>query len=375
MAAPVPSQVSGLMPNMTTGNPEVTALLEAYLETARKHPFGHIAIAMTGHPGIAAVDYGGEISLEESCREALGILTRKVEDSIASWTLPPRNEHLDASYVCYNVANGPLGFDFLVWLIDAEMTRVREGAPGPLVVAFFMGRDGEARVTRRDREAWVVNVFRPAVRMLGAVEDAAALHGRNKPVFVTRDIVAAARKGEAVPRFQASKEAMATAARFLDAGDRPPVTITLRESRHWPHRNSNLAAWTRFADGLIAAGETVIFVRDTARADEPLAGYRTCETASTDLEVRAALYQSARANLFVGNGPAALALFGGRPWLQFITVEPDGSSFAPNTATFWAKHAGVPAGGQYPWAAPDQRMVWAPDSYENISAAWRQLAL
>lgn len=356
---------SGLLPNMTSGNPEVIELLEAYLETAKRHPFGHIAIAMTGHPGIAAADFAGEISLEESCREALHILTRKVNDSISNWTLPPKNEQLDKSYVVYNVANGPIGWDFAVWLIDAEMTRIRAGASGPLCVAFFMGRNAEGRLSRRDKQAWVDNVFRPLVAMIGAVEDNAALHGHNKPVFVTRDIVAAAKAGETVPRFRPR----------APAGEmrEPPVTITLREAAHWPHRNSDIAAWTQFAAYLKAQGEHVIFVRDTAKAGEPLEGYRTYPPGSSDLQERMWLYATAKANLFVSNGPVALAVFSDRPWLQFVALEPDGSGYAPDTALFWKKHHGIAPGEQYPWSSPKQRMVWAPATYENIVKAWDEL--
>jgi len=53
------------------------------------------------------------------------------------------DETLDASHVCYKRRHtGPLGFDFIYWLVDAEMTRVREGAPAPLKVAFWCGQEG-----------------------------------------------------------------------------------------------------------------------------------------------------------------------------------------------------------------------------------------
>lgn len=352
---------------MSSGNQDVIELLEVYLETARKHRFDHIAIAMVGHPNVAATDFAGEISLEISQLEALGLLSRQLARSIDNWSLPARDEKLDVSYVCYNLANGPLGFDFLVWLIDAEMTRCRENAPAPLKVGFWMGRDAEDRMVRDHRRGWLENVFRPLLGMIGAVEDSTAVFGYSKPVFVTRDIVAAAENGERVPRLKPTRRLS------LSPEAEASVTITLRESSHWPHRNSNLDAWLRFASWLRTNGQHVVFIRDTEKADEPLAGFTTIPLASRDITVRQALYESAKANLFVSNGPAAMAIFGNRPWLQFVSLEPDDSGYAPNTAQFWAENAGVPPGEQYPWAGNDQRLVWGADTYENIMTAWHAL--
>ena len=117
----------------------------------------------------------------------------------------------------------------------------------------------------------------------------------------------------------------------------------------------------------------MIFVRDTAKAHEPFDIFETCLQASLDLHARVALYERAKANLFVANGPCILAAFGDRPWLTFTPIEPDDSLYKANTAQFWRMYVGVDVGGQYPWSRPDQRIVWKADSYENICAAWRDL--
>lgn len=356
------------------GNPEVIGLLETYLRTAKERNFGSVAVVMTAYPNIAAVDFAGDVALEQATLDALGLASKKVEASIANWTLPPRDELLDASYHCYNLANSPLGFDFLTWLVEAEMTRVREGAPAPLKIGFYFGTDGRAeRVAYR--RAFLDNIFRPLLSLIGAVEDSAAIRGRHKHYFVGRDIVAAARAGERVPLLAAPP----LAGKYLDllwTGYRlslqPPVTITLRESGHWPHRNSNVDAWFRFALYLKEKGERVVFIRDTQRAVEPLPMFPVIGPAATDVRIRMALYERARANLFVSNGPATLALFSERPFLQFIRVEPPDSAANFNTAKFWAESMGVPVGEQYPWSAPDQRLVFKPDDYDNIVQAWEE---
>jgi hypothetical protein len=171
-------------------------------------------------------------------------------------------------------------------------------------------------------------------------------------------VVAAARRGEVVPRLKSSP-----APRFVGW-----VTITLRESASDPERNSNIADWLRFADWLRMRGESVVIVRDTARAAEPLPSFGTCPQASTDLHTRMALYAAAKCNLFVSNGPYTLALFMDAPWLTFFEPDPEGAG-TMNTPSFWAEHF-VPVGEQFPWCRPDQRLTWKADRYENLVAEW-----
>jgi hypothetical protein len=198
---------------------------------------------------------------------------------------------------------------------------------------------------------------------VGAVEDREC-RGRFSDMFLPFDIVRAAREGKAVPRFKVKTNAL----------DRRPVTITLRETDFWPHRNSNVMAWLRFGSKLAMNGEDVLVVRDTAKAFEPLPGFRTCPEASIDLLYRAQLYASAKANLFVANGPAHIAMFLDVPYLIFNgNTQPEGHPYYTDTPSFWRDKVGVEVGGQWPWAGERQRMVWAKDDLENIERAWEEL--
>lgn len=349
----------------TIGNSEIIELLELYLEAARKNRFGHVAISMVGHPNIACTDFAGDITLEVQERKAIDLLQQKLKYSIDGWTRPALDDRLDASYVCYNIANGPLGFDFLIWLIDAEMTRIREGAPSPLRVGFWMGHDSGRVTDTERRRLWLHNVFRPCLAFIGAVEDPHAVFGRCKNDFVPRGIVAAARNGEPVPRLQADPSKW---------NEPDLVTITLRECAYYGFRNSNIPEWTKAAEELQKRQERVIIVRDTAMAHEPLNGFRTCPEASINLDTRLALYESAKANLFVSNGVLGLALFGSKPWISFAQIDNDSEENC-NTAAFWEQSNGVKVGEQYPWSGPDQRLVWQPDTYDNIMASWEQLGV
>lgn len=351
--------------------PEVIELLEVYLEYAKKHPFGHICIVMTGHPNIACIDFAGEIALERSTMEAVNVARWRLANNAEALAFPLQDMSLDASYVRYHVACGPLGWDFFTWLMDAEMTRVREGAPGPLKVAFWLGREKAQIVNTDARTMWLNNVFRPALKLIGAVEDEGAMYGRCRDFYLHGPIVKAARNGEAVPRIKPPQHAVD----FVNACAYLPgcVTITLREAEHWPHRNSNVAAWLRFARDLEAQGERVVFVRDTAKAHEPIEGFHTCPDASKDVLIRAALYEAASVNLFVSNGVGELARFGSKPYLIFVGVEAENSPYRYNTPEWWRDGNGVAVGEQVPWSAPDQRLVWNTDTYQNIVSAWNDL--
>lgn len=320
---------------------------------------------MVGHPGVACVDHVGDVSLEWSQKEAIEILQGRLNKSIDNWMLPFQDKTLDASYVCYNVANAPLGFDFVNWLVTQEMNRIVAGAPAPLKVGFWVGKDIETAGKLDQRLPWLENVFRPALGFIGAVEDEKGKVGLAQQMYVTKQIVNYVKEGKGKPPiFRAKGEY------DLPKG---AVTITLREAEHWGHRNSNLEAWLKFANDLKARNERVVFVRDTRKAHEPIEGFEICPDASIDLDKRMWLYDHSKANLFVSNGPQVLCLYGDKPWLMFVPLEDDSSTYTPNTRKFWEEKQGLSPGEQYPWSNHKQRLVWKTDDYENIVEAYKGL--
>lgn len=356
------------------GNAEVVEALETLLAEARggQTNYGIFSTnnAATGKAKSCVV---GDVTLIKSTRKALEKLTAMADAEILKITLPDADPSLDPSYACYNAALGPLSYDAVVWLMIQEMRRIREGGPAPLKVCFFFGRDGKTGLQATRRHQMFANVIRPALALIGAVEDEAAVHGFRSDTYTVKTLVNNVRElGEKTPVLHAPPAAQDYVRKFL--GGRFPVTITLRESDYWPHRNSNLDAWLRFAHDLVwHHGEEVIFVRDTMKAHEPIEGFNTFPLAAIDLHVRCALYEQAKANLFVSNGPASLASFGTRPWLQFLQLNSDGHPYKADTPSFLRQHMAMEPGDQYPWSAPDQRIVYAADEYENIVAAWREL--
>lgn len=345
---------------------EVIKLLEGALKAAKEKRFGSVAMVLVGFGKPDPIPFaivGGDVNLEDFQAEACMRLSKVIKEAAAQRKLPPRNERLDKSHVCYNLCLQSMSFDFLNWLVDCEMERIRAKAPGPLKVSFFRGEKPDDAI---HRVAFLDNVFRPALKFIGAVEDDAAALGHNKVPTVLRDVVKASRAGEDVPTFKTDRKARASLA--------GAVTITLRETGHSPARNSDTAEWVKFAGWLQDRGEKVVFVRDTAKALEPFGDFATCPEASLDLADRLALYEGAKMNYFSENGPVTLAVFGTRPWVSFVDIQEDDCPEAGRTPFFWRELFDMGKGDQYPWAAPDQRIVWKEATFENMVESWHEVA-
>jgi uncharacterized Rossmann fold enzyme len=273
----------------------------------------------------------------------------------------PDTDTLDA---VYDLSLSPASWDFIPWLVRAEMARKRSGFK-KLAVSFLPGPKNGFRddpLPDYDKRQILENVMRPAIALIGAVEGKATAGWRSG--YTVNQIVEDSNKGEAVPVFSAPQWARDKIAAQLK--NRTPVVIVLREAQHWPKRNSNMADWLKFAAEL---GD-VIFVRDTAKADEPLEGFHTHPEASRDINVRLALYEHASVVMGVNNGPMTILEFMNVPFLQFKKTVPD---YPPSAREWIEKFIGIPFGGQHPWHNAKQRIVWADDTYAAIKQAYIDL--
>jgi hypothetical protein len=354
------------------GNAGVIEILEAYLAEARKGQLNYIALTATQAPNQWGIAQGGEGDMGAVALKGLRELEVEIIRRAENGMMPPADEFLGLDYVCYNLAVCPVSFDFLYWLVTAEMARRRARTLAPLKVQFWWGRDGIGRSNEAPIKQMFEGVLRPLVSLFGAIEiPPGEIVGRCPIVYSTKEIVRGVKAGESIPIAQPSAQVHEGVARWLaERRVQRPVTITLREAQYWDHRNSNLREWLKFARYLRLQGEQVVFVRDTNKAEEILDGEMIYPAASRNLEVRVALYQAAKHNFFIANGPGALAAFTGAPMCMFIAPEPDDSAYFPNGAKFWKDQMGIVIGGQYPWARPDQRIFWQQDTCANMIAAW-----
>jgi len=361
-----------------TGNTECILLLERWLERAKSH--GQIAfVAVVACENLKHVvsDYAG--SLELAFAANWGMDTAKYQllaRAHGRHEEPFQADNVNAAdRICYDISKAPACYDWIAWLVLAEMNRRREGAPAPLKVGFRMiDTPEEKTLHERERARFYKNVIFPSLSFVGAVADADSNTAPAIEKYTIRPIVELANKGEEVPLLKPSQSAIAAIERFLYSSDdkREPITITLREVKgKWEFRNSNVDEWLKVADYLQNKGERVIFIRDTDHAQERITGHRICSPASLDVHMRLALYEAAKCNLFVSNGPWMLALHGSRPWLMFVETD-FMSPFFPETPQFWQQWHGVHH-AQFPWSLPTQRIIWKRDNAKHIIEAWEQL--
>ena len=210
----------------------------------------------------------------------------------------------------------------------------------------------KAGVAEKNARLW--NIIVPACQLAGmtvAMRRDRALAAAT--VYKMRPLIDEGLKGGV---FQATSEARSWVRDWLAArGLKRPVVVTLRESQ-WPARNSNMAAWERFA---AETGAVVIPDTDgTAAFGHVFDGLR--------MDLRLALYEEASVVMGANNGPLALCWLSRTiPYLTFKMV----AEHPACTPEFFQRQ-GLPVGSQFPWAGPHQRLVWADDDYDTIRAAY-----
>lgn len=359
------------------GNREVVEMLEGWLGRAKQGQLAFAIIVACDIKEHVVTNHAG--SLRHAFAANFGLDTAKYQLSAKIHgrhdTPAPADALSGGNKVCYNISKAPACFDFFPWMIIAEMNRRRTGAPAPLRVGFTMVDSPEEHLRHEKlRKQMYDHVIFPSLAFVGAVVDEEACAAPEIPHYTIGPIVDYAQAGEEVPRFKPSKDGVEAIRDYLmeATAGQAPVTITLREADYMEFRNSNLTEWLRVAEELERRGERVIFLRDTAKAMEPITDFDTCPAASLDIDVRLALYESAKCNLFVSNGPWMLGLFGTRPWLAFIETN-HLDPYHANMPQFWVQWHKLAPGEQYSWCAPDQRIVWTRDTYEHIIKAWNEL--
>jgi hypothetical protein len=333
----------------------IVEVIAKYLQEAQAGRIKHIAISAAGDNDYAGYAFMGQAIYEALNLKSVTAMAASLQRVVDNWKMPEPDPSLDVSYACYHLGHNPNGFDFMAWLITHEMIRVKAGVPGPLKVAFWFGH----KPVPND---WVDPVYRPLLGIVGAVEDDKAIGRLGADLFVSKAIVDMYNQGVPLPKLAATKEY-----------DLPKgvVTLTLREAAYHPKRNSDLKVWTKFARYLKHHGEHVVFVRDTAKADQPISEFETCPLASKDIDARMYLYDHSKMNFFVSNGPCGLGMWSDKPYICFVPPEDETSDYEPNKASFWKKMMGIEHGEQFPWFKPYQRMVWRQPDYQSLKDAYQ----
>jgi hypothetical protein len=336
-----------------------------------------------------------------------GLLVRPVTSGLVDLALRPLRAALraegrqfdDTLVYFFDLDVVPITFDVLTYLADAELERRRRGLARVHVVV-VPGRHGGwreeepefERIVGHDARYWrLYNLVIPSFGLLPSLASytvsasrahagrihAMARHVAPKGYLVSMpvatwngDVFGAPEPAEAVQYVRTPPEALRHVGAWLEAraSARKVVAITLRDYDFMPRRNSNRAAWLRFARELDPAEYFPVIVLDTnaAMADlgRDLDGLAVFAEASWNIWLRSALYELAHLSVSSMQGATDLCWYNLRcRYLQFVSV---GSS--PQSTEAYFRREGYPFGESFAMATPHQRLVWAPDGYDRITA-------
>jgi hypothetical protein len=268
----------------------------------------------------------------------------------------------------YDLEFGPVSFDFITWLVCAK----KHAGDQPLHVVIVPKEDGLGGFSRHwgehDEHAarWRLwHIVVASCPLVGATVTVAQSRrqanmlksgtywGEGKQHFMF-PLVDAFRKGESIPKLKPTMQAV----RYICSsmmGKRPFVTLTVRNQSTDPTRNSKLDEWKKLAEHLSKKWH-VVWLDDANEALSQGRGF-----AELDPDIRLALYDQSAMNFIGNNGPSVMLQLSNAPYRVFLDK---------GWPEHWKTYFHMQIGEQFPWANEFQRLVFKPDTFENMRASW-----
>lgn len=351
--------------------------------------------------------------IQSKIKTAFSLLLRKLIKSLIS-LLPSRQLNRKILYAFYDKRVSPTTFDFVNFIVLAEMARIRRRCDFIHIV--FVGYHDEDHLTREsdafnkkhkssekvtnDFIRWRLhNILLPCCSFIqlcnglticSSYEEAQSIEvdiSRHKfpetysvcePVNRTplRYIYREISNGMIVPSIRATEQSLKIVDDWIKkhCGAKKVVTITLREAKYNTARNSKIDEWAKFVAGIDKTIYCPVIVRDTYCVNNLPKEFEDCiiyENASWNTFLRMALYQSSYINLSVSNGTAALCMFCAETrYLMFKLI----ADSLVSSAKFLEEVHGIKSGGQPIFQYNKlQRFVWKDDDYEVINEEFNQM--
>jgi hypothetical protein len=146
-------------------------------------------------------------------------------------------------------------------------------------------------------------------------------------------------------------------------GNKPFVTITLREYEDQVYRNSNLAEWAKVAAHIRASGLGVLWVRDTGMIHKGDL-QDTFSAVSANVYLRSGIYELAYLNLCVNNGVGLVLILNKN--CSYLMFKMTNVGCKHSTSPEYYRSIGFPPGSQWHCATDRQRLVWEDDSSDVV---------
>jgi hypothetical protein len=322
--------------------------------------------------------------------------------------VPKPEDAVRTLFAFYDLQVSPITFDFLWFLVGADLERRRRGLEAVHVV-IVPGRAGGLRREREDYEGVVdagartqriSNILLPACALLPTCAGVTHAASRRHAGFIRSTLAThlyPAHYEPAVPVFAGSRECLANAGpdmqrvpslrateeglRNVDlwaashADGRRIVTITLRNYAYMPARNSNMEAWTAFARSLDSRRFMPVFIPDLEQTLNgqlrALQDYTVLGEAAWNLGLRMALYERSYISLGVNTGPMGLCWLNARTHYATLKMAPEN---VPQTSRAFYLELGFELERSLPFAAPTQELVWEDDTLAAIQRAFARIA-
>jgi hypothetical protein len=311
----------------------------------------------------------------------------------------------------YDLNNCLVTFDFFLYLVNAEIERIKRGLKF-LKVHIVLPLDGLKDTCNTEystfRYGELGNIHYIKGRVSGIIEPLCHCHPKVLSVsrYTTDDFDIYSRNIEMSEVFPedytkrhwlrkyyysaiesdlrhyinelrefigSTKTAKQTVESFLDgmANGRKPVVITLREYDFQNHRNSKHSDWAKFIDALDDSIYFPIVIRDTYKVYSPFPDTKAYlfNEAAIDLKLRIALYEKAYVNLSVNCGPSSLFYFlKDCRSIEFREVSQETLS----TTSAQMYKASLMIENEQPFYARtgENIVFWGVDNYPNIKSAF-----
>lgn len=319
-----------------------------------------------------------------------------------------RRQNTEVLYAFYDKRTSPTTFDFITFLILAELERKRTRCRSIHVV--LVGYHDEDAVRLESTEFNTVhnssrtidnefirwrlhNVLIPCCGLLescsgittcSSYEEAEAIESAVSYFRFPEDYSVARPTNRTSLKYlpeegnqvrtsafvRAPQQALSAVDQWLcrRAGNRKVVTISLREAPYNQARNSSMDQWAEFVRQVDKSKYCLVIVRDTYAEEDLPAAFSDCliyDSASWNVSLRMALYQKSYLNLTVSNGPIVLMIFCDLArYLVFKMCADTGVSNADAMEKMHGIRMGDPPPVTY---NPFQRLVWEEDHCDILT--------
>lgn len=271
------------------------------------------------------------------------------------------SRHIRIVTAVYDLEVCPPTYDFISFLGEVERYRKQIGAES-IDMIFMPGSADGFRAdnlpdSHQSRLGMIHRVCVGACRLLPSIRNVEVLKTRRRimaddvfPVeYLKNPTIQFYGSGfveGAYPCLQATEAARAHVKRKFK---KPYITITLRQSSHWPDRNSNIPAWNKVGIALESRGYQIAWVPDI---EDPSAN-----EFSWDVDLRFALYEGAQMNLGINNGPTCMLFYSDLPFILFKMV---------TEGIPWCEPEFFKSIGMLEGPFKSGKLIWGPDTYERI---------